>query len=354
MLLFEGTRLGSLQLKNHIAMAPMTRSRAVGNQPNDLMVKYYEQRSSAGLIITEGTSPSPNGLGYARIPGLYDRTQMEGWKKVTQAVHAKGAKIFVQLMHTGRISHPLNMPAGAQVLAPSPIPAAGMMYTDQQGIQPQPTPKEMSLADIQATITEFAHSAALAIEAGFDGVELHSANGYLLEQFLNPKTNQRKDNYGGTPENRARFVVELAQAVCKQIGSSRVGIRLSPYGAFNDVQPEFSGIDEFFGALATDFTKLGLAYVHVLDHSAMGGPQVPTRVKELIRKNFTGKLIAAGGYDLVRAEADLKLGVADLIAFGRPFISNPDLPRLLAEGVALKPADQSTFYTPGEAGYTNY
>lgn len=352
--LFGKYKFGKMELKNRIAMAPMTRSRATNNVPNDLMAEYYRQRSTAGLIVTEGTSPSPNGLGYPRIPGLYNAAQVAGWKKVTDAVHSKGSKIFVQLMHTGRISHPLNMPTGAVVLAPSPIAAAGTMYTDAQGPQPHPTPKEMTLEDIKVAIEEYAKSAELAIQAGFDGVELHSANGYLLEQFLNPKSNQRNDQYGGSPKNRMRFVLEVAQAVSSRIGADRVGVRLSPYGAFNDVSSTFPGIDEFYGILATEFSKIGLGYLHMLDHSSMGTPAVPTTVKELIRKNFKGTVILAGGYDAERAESDLERGAGDLIAFGKPFISNPDLPKKLAEKIPLTAMDFNTFYTPGEKGYTDY
>src|ERR1035437_5513087 len=214
-------RLGSIGLANRIVMAPMTRSRAIDNIPNDLMAKYYEQRSSAGLIITEGTSPSPNGLGYARIPGLYDSKQVEGWKKVTRAVHAKGGKVFVQLMHTGRISHSLNMPKNTVIMAPSAVAAAGQMYTDAGGMKDFPVPQEMTITDIQNVILEYANSSALAIEAGFDGVELHGANGYLIEQFLNPKSNQRKDAYGGSHQNRLRFALEVATAAAKKIGPDR-------------------------------------------------------------------------------------------------------------------------------------
>ncbi len=353
-LLFQPYRLGPIELSNHIVMAPMTRSRAPESIPNDLMVEYYSQRSSAGLIITEGTAPSPNGLGYPRIPGLYNESQTAGWKKVTQAVHTRGSRIFLQLMHTGRISHPLNMPKGATILAPSPIAAAGSMYTDAQGPQPQPIPHEMTLQDIKNTIKEFAHSSQLAIQAGFDGVELHGANGYLIEQFLNPKSNQRKDNYGGTTENRMRFVLELAKAVAERIGPDRLGIRLSPYGAFNDVLPYYDGIDEVYGTLATEFSKLSLVYIHQVDHSSMGAPPVSPKVKALIRKNFKGTLILSGGYDAARAEADLQESLGDLIAFGRPFISNPELPHLLDKGLPLKPSDPNTYYSAGVNGYTDY
>lgn len=353
-LLFKPYRLGNIELINHIVMAPMTRSRAIGNIPNDLMAKYYGQRVSAGLIITEGTAPSANGLGYARIPGLYSNEQVAGWKKVTDVVHAKGGKIFVQLMHTGRISHPLNMPKDAVMLAPSAIAAAGMMYTDASAMQPHPTPKEMTAVDIRNAIEEYAKSAALAMEAGFDGVELHGANGYLLEQFLNPKSNQRKDEYGGSPENRARFVLHVAEATAKRIGAEKLGIRLSPYSGNGDLLPSYDGIDEFYGNIASKLSKLGLAYIHVMDHSGTGQPGTSPKAKELIRKNFKGTLILNNGFDAERAEAELEKGNADLIAFGRPFISNPDLPRKMQEGIPLLASDHNTFFTPGEKGYTDY
>src|SRR5258708_4682188 len=234
-ILFSKAALGPLALQNHMVMAPLTRSRATGNIPNDLMAEYYAQRASAGLIITEGTSPSPNGLGYPRIPGIFSAEQVAGWKKVTDAVHARGARMFVQLMHTGRISHALNLPAGAKVLAPSAVAAAGEMYTDAEGMKPLPTPAAMTESDIKAAIAEFVQAARNAVAAGFDGIELHGANGYLLEQFIRPNSNRRTDKYGGSIENRARFVLDVAEATIAAIGKDKVGIRLSPFGVFNDM-----------------------------------------------------------------------------------------------------------------------
>src|ERR1700744_1217444 len=206
--LYSPAKIGAIELKNRMVMSPMTRCRAIGNTPNDLMAEYYGQRAGAGLIITEGTSPSPNGLGYARIPGIFSKAQVEGWKKVTSAVHAKGGKIFVQIMHTGRISHPLNLPEGAEVLAPSAVKPAGQMWTDAAQMQDFPTPKAMTAEELESTKAEFIAAAKNAVEAGFDGIELHSANGYLLEQFLSPISNVRTDEYGGSIENRTRFVIE--------------------------------------------------------------------------------------------------------------------------------------------------
>jgi N-ethylmaleimide reductase len=232
--LFSPFELGSIQLANRVVMAPMTRSRALGNLPNDLMADYYRQRATAGLIITEGTAPSPNGLGYPRIPGLFSAEQVEGWRKVTEAVHGAGGKIVAQLMHVGRVAHPLNLPEGGEIIAPSAIAAAGEMYTDQEAMQPHPTPREMTEVDIAAAREEFVQAARNAIEAGFDGVELHGANGYLLEQFLSPHTNRRTDAYGGSVAKRGRFVAEAAEAVAAAIGAEKVGLRLSPHSLFND------------------------------------------------------------------------------------------------------------------------
>ncbi|MEM6523111.1 MAG: alkene reductase [Bacteroidota bacterium] len=353
--LFDPFNSDTLKLKNKIVMAPMTRSRATADHvPTDIMATYYGQRSGAGLIITEGTSPSPNGVGYARIPGLYTTEQAEAWKTITQEVHKGEAKIFVQLMHTGRVSHPDNMPENAEILAPSAKgPANTEMYTDANGNQPIPTPKEMTTADIENAIDEYVNSAKLAVEAGFDGIELHAANGYLLEQFINPGSNERTDEYGGSNENRARFVLEIAKRTINAIGNEKVGIRLSPGGAFNDVNP-FDEQQEAFVYLATELGKIGLAYVHLVDHSSMGTPEVDKDLKEEIRDAFGGTIIISGGYDKTRAESDLADGLGHLVAFGRPFLANPDLPNRLREDAELNQPDFGTFYTPGEKGYTDY
>ncbi len=353
-LLFSPTKLGPLTLKNRLVMSPLTRSRAIGNVPNELMVEYYAQRaSSVGLIITEGTSPSPNGLGYPRIPGIFSAEQVAGWKQVTDAVHAKGAKIFVQLMHTGRIGHPNNLPAGAAVVGPSAVAAAGEMYTDAEGAKPHPTPKAMTDADIKTAIGEYVHAAKNAIAAGFDGIELHGANGYLIEQFIRPNSNQRTDAYGGGIENRARFALEVAKAAVAAIGKDKVGIRLSPYGAFNDMPP-YPEMEADYAYLARQLNAVGLVYVHLVDHSSMGAPTVPQSIKDTFRKEFKGALILSGGYDAARAEADLAAGKADLIAVGRPILANPDLVARWKADAALNAPDPSTFYTPGAKGYTDY
>ncbi len=350
--LFTPVSLGPMVLSNRLVMAPMTRARATGNVPNALMADYYGQRASAGLIIAEGTSPSPNGLGYLNIPGLFSPAQVEGWRAVTEAVHRRGGRIFVQLMHTGRIGHSANLPPGGEVLAPSAVAAAGEIFT-ASGLAAHSVPRAMTETEIALAIQEFADGARNARAAGFDGVELHAANGYLLDQFLNPRSNQRQDAWGGDSARRSRFVLNVAEAVSQAIGADRVGIRLSPYGAFNDLAP-FEGMDEAYLSLARELGALGLVYLHVVDHSAMGAPAVPQSIKDALRTAFKGAYILSGGYDRDRAEADLAAGKGDLVAFGRPFLANPDLPVRLQRRAPLNAPDPATFYTPGEKGYTDY
>jgi N-ethylmaleimide reductase len=352
--LLTPVKVGSLELENRVVMSPMTRSRAIGNVPNDLMAEYYKQRSGAWLIITEGTSPSPNGLGYARIPGIYNNKQIEGWKKVTSAVHQGNGKIFLQLMHTGRISHRLNMPEGAHILAPSSVKAAGQMWTDSEKLQDFPIPEEMTHGDILNTKVEYVSAAKNAIKAGFDGVELHGANGYLLEQFLSPVSNIRNDSYGGSIEKRCRFVLEIVSSVADAIGKGITGIRLSPYGVASDMPP-YPEIDATYKYLSEQLNIMGIAYIHIVDHSSMGAPEVPLEMKKLIRKNFKNTIILSGGYDLERAEADIESGLGDLVAFGRPFINNPDLVKRFKKNWDLtKELKMDLFYTADEKGYTDY
>jgi N-ethylmaleimide reductase len=334
-------------------MAPMTRNRATDNIPNTLMLEYYAQRATAGLIITEGTSPSPNGLGYPRIPGIFSQTQMEGWKPITDAVHANGAKIIIQFMHCGRIAHPLNLPEGARTIAPSAVAAAGEIYTDAEGMKLHPVPQAMTETDIKSTLSEFVQAAKHAVTAGFDGIELHGANGYLLEQFIRPNTNRRTDAYGGAIENRARFVLEVAGAVTSAVGKDKVGIRLSPFGVFNDM-PLYDAMAADYTYLAQQLNALGLSYIHLVDHSAMGAPPVPDTMKATFRKLFKRTLILSGGYDAERAENDLTAGRCDLISVGRPFLANPDLAARWKTGAAANDPDMTTFYTPGSKGYTDY
>lgn len=351
--LFQPFQLGPTRLKNRVVMSPMTRNRAIGNVPAEIAATYYRQRAGAGLIITEGTAPAPDGLGYARIPGLFDAAQVAGWKRVTSAVHEAGGAIFVQLMHTGRASHVANLPAGARVLAPSAVALPSDIWVDPDGNQPASPPEAMSEADIERALDGFAQSSALALEAGFDGVELHGANGYLIDQFLNTASNQRADRWGGSVENRIRFAVEAARRAVAKIGADRLGMRVSPFGVFNAMRPD-PQLEDLYEALAHELSALGLAYIHVVDHSAMGAPEVPASVKQRIRRAFRGVYILSGGYDRARAEADLAEGKGDLVAFGRPFLANPDLVAKLERGAALTPPDFATFYTPGEKGYTDY
>jgi len=354
-LLFSSFRLGSLNLSSRIVMAPMTRSRSIDNIPGDLVATYYGQRASAGLIVTEGTSPSPNGLGYPRIPGMFSEAQVVGWKKTTYAVHDRKGHIFVQLMHTGRVSHPDNLPKGARVLGPSAIATPGEMWTDKSGaMQPFPVPEAMTEADIHTAIKEYGAASANAIKAGFDGIELHGANGYLIEQFLNCASNQRTDQWGnGSVANRIRFAVAVADAAIAAAGADRVGMRLSPYGVFNGSTAD-AETDAVYRALATELGKRKIAYLHVLDHSAMGAPKPKAEIFDIIRDAFNGTIMRAGGFDRASAEAMLESGKAELIAFGRPFLANPTLPRKMLDGTLLREADMTTAYLPGPKGYTDY
>jgi N-ethylmaleimide reductase len=354
--LFTSFRLGRMSLPNRLVMSPMTRCRALAGTgvPTPIMAEYYAARADAGLLITEGTAPSADGLGYARTPGVYTAEQARAWRAVTDAVHARGGRIAVQLMDCGRMAHPLNQPAGAKVRAPSAIAAPGTMWTDQEQAQPNPVPAEMTEADIEAAIAGFVAAARLAVaEAGFDAVELHGANGYLIEQFLNTASNHRADRWGGSVENRIRFAVEVATRVSAAIGADRVGIRLSPYGGAGGMVAD-AQTDAVYVALARALSELGLLYVHVVDHSALGAPPVPQSIKDTIRREFRGTVIAAGGFDRERAEAVLGANGADLVAFGRPFLANPTLVTKLRSGAALNAPDFATFYTPGEKGYLDY
>jgi N-ethylmaleimide reductase len=350
---FTKYKLGDIILQNRLVMAPMTRGRAIDNIPNELMAEYYSQRASSGLIITEATAVSPNALGYARIPGIYSREQVEGWKKVTQAVHRKGGKIFVQLVHCGRIAHPLNMPANGKVVAPSAVPAKGEIWTDQEGKQPFPMPLSLDEQALAQTIQEFVQAARHAMEAGFDGVELHAANGYLLEQFIAPNCNLRNDAYGGSVHNRCRFVLETARAVTEAIGKQKVGIRLSPYSLTNDIH-SYAETEETYIYLAENLQKLDIVYLHLVDNSTMGSPEISYSLKKTIRQKFRNTLVLSGGYDIQRAEEELGSGLANLVAFGRPFISNPDLKERLQHNWPLEASDQRTYYTGERQGYTDY
>jgi len=353
-MLFEPYSARSLHLKNRTVMSPMTRNRATeANTPTALMAEYYAQRASAGLIITEGTSPSPNGLGYPRIPGIFNAEQIKGWKRVTDAVHAKEGKIFMQFMHTGRVGNMANLPAGAEVLGPVAETCPGEIYTDSKGMQPYSPPRAMDAADIAHAVGEFAQAAHNAVLAGFDGIELHAANGYLIEQFLNANVNKRSDGYGGSIAGRNRFALDVARACAAAIGTERIGIRLSPYGNFN-ATGHFPEQDAQYLALVSELSAMGILYLHVLDHSAMGAPAVPADFMAKLRNDFDGVFILAGGFDRAAAEKALTEKRADLIGFGRPFLANPDLVARMQADAAMNAPEMSTFYVPGAKGYTDY
>ena len=342
--LFTPVRVGDFTLKSRIVMAPMTRSRSPGGVPSALNAEYYAQRAGAGLIVTEGTSPAPEGLGYSDIPGLFDARHVAGWKRVAEAVHARGGRVFVQLMHTGRVAHSDNI-GGAQPVGPSAIPATGEMFT-ATGAKPHSTPRALTDAEIRAVIEGYANSARLAVQAGLDGVEVHGANGYLVEQFLAPNVNTREDEWGGSVEKRARFLLAVTDAIVAAIGAGRTGVRLSPGGTFNDIaNPEAEATTAH---AAAELAKRNLAYLHIM-HTG-----VAWDVPALVRRHHPGTLILTGGYDRAKAEAELAAGRADLIGFGTSFIANPDLPVRLEKGLPLAQADRATFYGGDARGYTDY
>lgn len=351
-LLLSPFQLGPSKLANRMVMAPMTRSRAAaGNVASDLAVEYYRQRAGAGLIVTEGTQVSPRGVGYPGTPGIYTEAQGAGWRKVTEAVHEKGGKIFAQLWHVGRISHPSFQPNGELPVAPSAVTPAGHSRT-LSGPQPHVEPRALELAEIPEVVAEFATGARCAFNAGFDGVEIHAANGYLIDQFLRDGTNRRTDEYGGTAENRVRFLREVVSAAAEVWGADRVGVRLSPLSAFNDM----SDSDPFatFGQAASMLDGFGLAYLHLVVPGSSNPESEETRITAHLRERFRGPLIANGGYTHEAAEESIGAGRADLVSFGVPFLANPDLPERFAEGAPLNTPNPATFYGGGAAGYTDY
>ena len=355
MSLYEPYQLKDITLNNRIVMAPMTRSRAINNLPNDLMKTYYSQRAGAGLIISEGTSPSPNGLGYPRIPGAYDPAQIDGWAEIAKGIHDNGGKFFLQLMHCGRVTAKENMPGNTTTLAPSAVKADGKMYTDEKGEVDHETPTKMTLADIEHAQKEFVDSAESLIRAGIDGVELHSANGYLMEQFLNPKSNLRDDDYGGGFKNRAKFVIETVKKVVSAIGEDKVGIRFSPYGAMNDVEPYYEDLEEMYLYLASELRALDIAYIHLVDHrEAMGAPDFKTDIKKEIKKFFAGTVITGGNIDSEEKAKKVLDDGFDLVYIGRAFIANPDLVEKFKNEKDLREPNADLFYTSGKEGYIDY
>jgi N-ethylmaleimide reductase len=349
-ILLSPFRKNGLELKNHLVMAPMTRSRAIDNLPNHLMAEYYGQRTGAGLIITEGTSPAPEGLGYPRIPGLFSAEQIEGWKKVTKRVHEGNSKIFVQLMHTGRIGHEDNLPRGSHLVSAAAVKAAGQIFTDTKGLQDHSVPQALTTDGVKKVIASHAAAARNAMGAGFDGIELHGANGYLIEQFLNPNLNNRDDEFGGSIEARIKFVTDLAEQVGDSIGYNKIGVRFSPYSTMGDLSayPD-EEVKETYVSLAKELGKLGIAYLHI----ALS-PAVKEDFLKTLKSAFGGIIIICNGLNPASAERHLEQGTADLTAFGRSFLANPDFTERILENSALNQPDTSTFYTPGSKGYIDY
>ncbi len=358
-ILFTPINLGAIELKNRLVMAPLTRMRAIeGDVPNPLAKTYYSQRAGAGLIISEATQISPLGKGYPATPGIHSAEQTAAWKEIVDAVHAKGGKMVAQLWHVGRISHSSLHPEQGVPEAPSAIAPAGQTYGADWQLHDYETPKAMTTDDIARLIEEFKLAAHNAKAAGFDGVEIHSANGYLLDQFLQDKTNQRTDQYGGSIENRLRLLGEVIEAVAHVFQSDRIGVRLSPYGSFNDISD--SDPIALFNAVMEKLNAYHLAYVHMIEPrstTAGGNDQVNTEApitSEMFRAAYKGKFISAGGYDQAMGEAVLEAGLADAVAYGRWYISNPDLAERFKQGAALNPYNRATFYGGGEAGYIDY
>ncbi|MBU1390783.1 MAG: alkene reductase [Gammaproteobacteria bacterium] len=359
MSLFMSYKLASLALNNRIVMAPMTRARTMqpGNIPNDLMAQYYAQRASAGLIITEATQISDDSQGYSFTPGVYTAEQIEGWKKVTAAVHQAGGKIFNQIWHVGRVSHPIFQQGNAPI-APSAIAPVGTKVWIVDEAHPEgqmvdcPEPRAMVQADIDRVVADFAQAGVNAVAAGFDGIEIHGGNGYLIDQFLRTNSNQRTDAYGGTQENRIRFLLEIVQAVSAKIGADKVGVRLAPYVTFKDMAcPEI--VDTILLA-AKHLSALGVAYLHLSEADWDDAPKVPESFRVELRNVFKGSIIVAGRYDVARANEVIDNGYADLVAFGRPFIANPDLPYRLMHQLPLSAFDKGPLFGGSAAGYTDY
>ena len=359
--LFDPTQAGDIRLANRIAMAPLTRNRAPGAIPNALMVEYYRQRASAGLLITEATAISPQGQGYADVPGLYSTEQLDGWKKVTAAVHEAGGKIVTQLWHVGRISHIALQPHNAPPVAPSALRAHAKTVLIKDGVPtftPTSEPRALDVGELPGIVQDYRHAARNAIASGFDGVEIHAANGYLLDQFLKTGANQRQDDYGGSVRNRTRLLLEVVRAIVDEIGGGRTGIRLSPVTPSNVIVDD--NPQQLFDYLLHHLAPLGLAYVHVIEGATGGLRVLPERpfdyasLKAIYRKaGGQGAWMVNNGYDKALAEAAVAAG-ADIVAFGRPYIANPDLVERLRRDAPLNTPDRDTFYGGGAKGYTDY
>lgn len=344
--LFDKLTIGNTELSNRILYAPMTRSRAndEGVQP-DFVAEYYGQRATAGLLITEATNVSAMAKGYVRTPGIYTDEQIASWRKVTERVHAEGGKIFLQIFHTGRIALPDLLPENAQPVAPSAVAAAGQNYTDA-GMKDFVVPRPLETDEVKSIVKDFATAARNSIAAGFDGVEIHGANGYLIQQFLSTNVNLRTDEYGGSIENRSRFLLEIVDAIVAEIGWERTGLRLSPGGEFNDIKE--NDAEELYDYVISELNKRKLAYLHIgtFDQNRDWHP--------IIRPKYDGIYLAGVGFDKERGERTLAEGGADAIVYGKLFLANPDLPERFRRDAPLNEWDESTFYTPGEKGYTDY
>ncbi|WP_199231652.1 alkene reductase [Azospirillum sp. TSO35-2] len=354
--LFTPLRLGAIELPNRVIMAPMTRSRAgAGNCPTELTAEYYAQRASAGLIITEATQVCDTAQGYPNTPGIHTDAQTLAWRAVAEAVHGAGGRIVAQLWHVGRISHPLFQPNGAAPLAPSAIAAAGQLFTGQ-GMEPFPVPRALETAEIPALVRQFADAAKRAVyDAGLDGVEIHAANGYLVDQFLRDRTNHRTDQYGGSVENRCRFLLEILEATAHAVGADRIGVRLSPTGVFNDMGD--SDPLPHFLAITKALNPFNLAYLHVIEGRPghhMAPPEGAPHVAAALRAAFKGPFILNGGYSQADAATALAKGEADAVSFGEAFIANPDLTLRFNTGATLAEPDRTTYYGGGAKGYTDY
>ncbi|WP_455926471.1 alkene reductase [Pseudomonas putida] len=364
--LFRPATLGPYTLKNSIVLPPLTRSRSTqpGNIANALMATYYRQRSSAGFMVTEGTQVEPRGQGYAWTPGIHSAEQIAGWRLVTEAVHAEGGVIFAQLWHVGRVSHVSLQPNGDAPVAPSAIAATGVSVFVETGpgtgeLFPPSTPRALTRKEIAELVQLYAQAARNALDAGFDGVEIHCANGYLINQFISAHSNQRDDEYGGSLANRLRFLREVTEAVAAVVGRQRLGVRFSPLFESTDEARVYLGLveedprDTYVQAIQV-LEDIGIAYLSLAEADWDNAPELPTDFRQVVRDTFSGAIIYAGKYTAERGNRVLDAGLADLIAFGRPFIANPDLPRRLAQGLPLNPLDAASMYGGTERGYTDY
>lgn len=348
--LFSPVRLGAIDLKNRIVMAPLTRSRANSFAvPSDLAVQYYAQRASAGLLITEATQVSNDAMGYPRTPGVYTAQQKAAWRRIIDAVHEAGGKIVVQLWHVGRVASVLNRGYAADVVSASAIRAPGQMYTDAKGLVDHDLPRALETSEIAGVASDFAEAAAGAIDIGFDGIELHSANGYLLHQFLSSNVNQRDDRYGGSIENRVRMPLEVLEAILAKVPSERVGVRVSPGHTFNGIEERDT--TELYAHYLKKLESYGLAYLHVMRPMAN---TLDWDVVEMARGFYSGKMIACGGYNAETGAALIRSGTADAVAYGKLYIANPDLVERFRNNAPLNEPQVATFYAPGEQGYTDY